>query len=131
VVYTTTPNEKARFAARRMQEHNVGTLVVVDLGGKAIGLLTDRDVAMRCVAESRDCESTPVSEIMTSPVTLVEEDTAIETAVQKMAASQVRRLVVVDEHNRLAGLLSLDDVLDLLIEESESIGMILHAQTPV
>jgi CBS domain-containing protein len=114
-----------------MLEYNVGSLVVVELGGAATGLLTDRDIAIRCVAENLDPDSTPVSRIMTTPVTTVLEDTPIEEAIRKMEASQVRRLVVVDHSDRLAGLLSLDDILELLGEESETIGRVLQTQVPV
>lgn len=131
VVYTTTPTEKVRHAARLMLDYNVGSLVVVELGGAATGLLTDRDIAIRCVAESLDPDTTPVSKIMTTPVSTVLEDTPIEEAIRKMEASQVRRLVVVDHSDRLAGLLSLDDILELLGEESETIGRVVQTQVPV
>ena len=130
-VFTTTPTEKVRRAARLMLEHNVGSLVVVELGGAPVGLLTDRDIAIRCVAEEMDPDTTAVSQVMTSPVTTIQEDTPIEDAIRKMEASQVRRLVVVDYSDRLAGLLSLDDVLELLGEESETIGRVLQTQAPV
>lgn len=130
-VFTTTPTEKVRRAARLMLEHNVGSLVVVELGGAPVGLLTDRDIAIRCVAEEMDPDTTAVSQIMTTPVTTVQEDTPIEEAIRKMEASQIRRLVVVDYSDRLAGLLSLDDVLELLGEESETIGRVLQTQAPV
>jgi CBS domain-containing protein len=130
-VFSTTPTEKVRRAARLMLEHNVGSLVVVELGGAPVGLLTDRDIAIRCVAEEMDPDTTSVSQIMTTPVTTVQEDTPIEEAIRKMEASQIRRLVVVDYSDRLAGLLSLDDVLELLGEESETIGRVLQTQAPV
>lgn len=130
-VFTTTPTEKVRKAAHLMLEHNVGSLVVVEMGGSPVGLLTDRDIAIRCVAEELDPDSTPVSQVMTAPVMTIQEDTPIEEAIQKMEASQVRRLVVVDYSDRLAGLLSLDDVLELLGEESETIGRVLQTQVPV
>jgi CBS domain-containing protein len=131
VVYTTTPTERIRQAARLMLDHNVGSLVVVGLDGSAVGLVTDRDVAIRCVAERMDPDSTQVASIMTTPLTTVREDMPIEEAIRMMEASQVRRLVVIDQNDQLVGLLSLDDVLELLGEESEAIARVLQTQAPV
>ena len=96
VVATATPEESARVAARRMAEHDVGTLVVVepDSLSRAVGIVTDRDLAVRCVAGMRDPESTKVGELMSTPVHAIDEDTPIEEALQQMAGAGTRRLVV-------------------------------------
>jgi len=112
-----------------MNQYRVGSLVVVDLESKPIGILTDRDLAMKCVGEGLGGD-VRIDEIMTRPVTTVHEDTPIDQAIRHMAAAKIRRMVVVDGVGRLVGLLSLDDVLDLLAEEAEDIGRLLHAQMP-
>ena len=125
-----SPDEWIVDAARRMRDRDVGSLVVVDTQKLPIGMLTDRDIVVRCMAEGRDPETTPVADVMSTIVSSVSEDTPIETALATMGSVGVRRMVVTDEEGRLAGLLALDDALELLVEEVESIGRLLRAQAP-
>lgn len=124
-------DESVADAAMRMEREGVGTLVVTDELDRPVGILTDRDVALRCVGQGMDPTATEVADVMTAPVDTVPEDSAIEDALSLMAAAGHRRLVVTDEEDRLVGILAMDDVLDLLVEEVESIGRILQSQTPV
>jgi CBS domain-containing protein len=130
VVATATPEESVRVAARRMVRNDVGTLVVVEGGGvnRPIGVVTDRDITIRCVAAELDPDHTPISSVMSAPVHAVEEHTPIEQAVTRMASGGTRRLVITGDQGRLVGLLSLDDVLGLLVEEAASIGRLLETQ---
>lgn len=132
IMATAWPKESVRVAAQRMAENDVGTLVVVDPDGstQALGILTDRDIATRCVAGNLDPDRTPVSRVMTAPVHTVDEHATIEDAVAKMAIAGTRRLVVAGKGGAALGILSLDDVLDLLIEENASIGHLLEKQKP-
>jgi CBS domain-containing protein len=125
-----SPEESVATAARRMAEHDVGTLVVVDEHRHPLGMLTDRDVTLRCVAAGRDPAHTGVAAVMSAPVVSVGEATPIETALKRMRGTHMRRLVVVDAAGRLEGLLALDDVLDLLVEEATSIGSLLRSTRP-
>jgi CBS domain-containing protein len=127
-VHVARPDEPLREAARRMREADVGTLVVVDGERRPLGVVTDRDVALRGVAEGRDPDATPVAEVMTRPARCVAESMPIEEALRHMAGGGSRRLVVTDDAGRLAGLLALDDVLDLLVEEGEAIGRLLRGR---
>lgn len=129
VIATITPTETVMEAARRMKQNGVGTLVAMQ-GDRPAGILTDRDIVMRCIADGLSAERTPVSQVMTRPVKWVEEATPIEDALGKMAASGARRLVVTGARGELVGILALDDILDLLIEEADAIGRILEAQKP-
>jgi len=124
-VRVASPDESVREAARRMQKADVGTLVVVDGERRPLGVLTDRDVALRCVAEGRDPERTPVAALMTAPATCVRESTPIEDALARMVAIRARRLAVTDDAGRLVGILALDDVVELLAEEAGQIGRLL------
>ncbi len=85
---------------------------------------------VRCVAERLDPDEALAGDIMSSPVCAVFEETSIESALATMAGAQVRRAVVIDSDGTLVGLLALDDVLDLLVEEAEAIGSLLRAQAP-
>ena len=129
-VATASPNETVAEVARRMAEYNVGTLAVVDDSGTAIAIVTDRDVTLRAVAAGHDPETTPVSVIMTREVRTVDEAVPIEQALKTMAGAGTRRLIVTGPEGKLAGLVAIDDVLELLAEEVESIGKVLRREQP-
>lgn len=126
-VHTATRSERAKDAAGRMSRYGVGSLVVVDLEGAPIGMITDRDIALKCVGEGLGGDAR-IDDIMSRPVNSVHEDTALDSALRRMAGAEIRRLVVVDDEDKLVGLLTLDDVLDLFTEEAGEIGRLLHAQ---
>lgn len=129
VVVTARPDETIREAAMRMGRHDVGTLVVVDEAAIPAGILTDRDIALRCVGRSLDPDVTEIADVMTAPVTTASEHTSIEEAVSRMAGAGTRRLVITDSSDRLVGILAMDDVLDLMVEEASDLGRILRHQT--
>src|SRR5689334_20393842 len=106
-------------AARRMREQHVGYLVVVepvvaDGCYQPVGVLTDRDIAIRVVARGVDPRSLRVGDLMTRDPVVVEEGSPIEGALDKMRRIGVRRLPVVRNNGRLAGVLSMDDILGAL-----------------
>jgi CBS domain-containing protein len=124
------PEESVFLAAQRMRDHTVGALVVLNERRQPIGILTDRDIALRIVAGGRDPHTSTVEEVMTREPTTAAEQTPIEIAVAQMRAGAFRRLPVVDEGGELAGLVTLDDILMLLCEEFHSIGGLLARETP-
>lgn len=124
------PNESVQVAARRMHSRNVGTLVVLDPAKKPIGLVTDRDLTVRVLAEGRDGSQVTVDEVMTQDIRAVDEDCPVEAALEAMRAGPFRRVPVVDKKGELVGLLSIDDVLDLLAEEFQSIRRLLNKESP-
>jgi CBS domain-containing protein len=132
IVASVAPDESVRVAALRMAEFDVGTLVVLkeNRGSHATGVVTDRDIALRCIAERLDPSETPVSEIMTTPVQTVGDGVSIEEAIATMASAGTRRLIVTGEGNRVAGILSLDDVLALMVRQTAAIGRLLEKQQP-
>lgn len=132
VVATAAEGESVRTAARRMGQTEVGTLVVLAANDtkEPIGILTDRDIVLRCVGPGLDPETTTVAELMSKPVHAVDEFTPIEGAAAKMARMGTRRLVVTGPEGRLVGVLSLDDLLELLTGEAEAIGRLLERQAP-
>ena len=130
IVGFAAPSETIRDVARRMNENNVGSIVVVDEDRRPIGIITDRDITIRCVAQDREPAYTTVDELMTTPVRTVAESTPIEEALAIMRRVAARRLVVTDDRGALAGILALDDVLDLLAEETSTIAGILGREAP-
>jgi len=96
-------------AARLMRDENVGIAPVVE-GGRLVGTLTDRDVAVRVVAEGRDPGSTSVRDVASTDLVTVDPQQDFEEAVRLMAEHQVRRLPVVEEDGRLVGIIAQADV---------------------
>jgi CBS domain-containing protein len=128
-VHTAHYDEPVLESARRMRDRQVGTVVVVD-EMRPIGMITDRDLTVRVLAAGLDPQATRVSEIMTPSPTTISEDESIETAVGYMRAGRFRRLPVVGRDGRLVGILSLDDVLELVAEELADIGQLLKREAP-
>jgi CBS domain-containing protein len=128
-VATAGQAESVLDVARRMDETNVGCVVVVE-EGKPVGIVTDRDIVTRAVSKELDPAGTPVATVMTRDVRTVDESTPIEQAVATMGDSGARRLVVTGGEGRLAGILSIDDVMDLLVEEAHGIGRVLREAAP-
>ncbi len=129
---TAFPGETVRVAAQRMQRNRVGSLVVVEPGEtvEARGVITDRDITLRCVAPGLDPDATLVAAVMTAPVMTVDEDTPVEAAVEAMARAGTRRLVVTGIGRKAVGILAMDDVLDLVAEELGPIARLLAKQQP-
>jgi CBS domain-containing protein len=106
---TISPDEPASLAARLLYRHNIGSVPVCTEDGKLKGVVTDRDIVMRCVAAENDPETTPVREIMTRGLITVSPKDDVRVAARQMAESQVRRLPVV-ESGKLVGYLSIGDL---------------------
>lgn len=97
-------------AARLMAEKRFGALPVVDEHGRVAGIITDRDIAMAAATRQRNAAHIAVHEAMSGHVTTCLADENVETALKKMEERRVRRLPVLDRDGRLAGILSLDDI---------------------
>ena len=119
-VITAGPDEALAGIARRMQEHNVGTVVVVE-DGRPVGIITDRDLALALGARGLSPQA-PAREVMTRHVLAVPEDTGVFTATRFIQDRKVRRLPVVDREDRLVGLVSLDDLLRWLARELSNLA---------
>lgn len=130
VVATASADETVRDAARRMDKRNVGTLVVVGEDRTPMGILTDRDLVVRCLARDLDPDATSLGEIMTSTPWSVDESTSIEHAVSLMDRRGVRRLVVTRDGGEVSGIVSVDDVILLLATEAARLGGILAKDAP-
>ena len=107
-VETVRPDQMARDAARFMLQADTGSIPVTD-GDRLVGMITDRDIAVRGVALGYGPD-TPVSELMTSGVISAHAEEHIEDAARKMGDAQVRRLPVIDNEQRLVGIVSLGDL---------------------
>jgi CBS domain-containing protein len=125
---TVTREDTVLVAAKQMREHEVGSLVITDDDGLPEGILTDRDIVLRCVAEELPPDKTPVSRAMTGDVHTVHEDAALEAALEEMADKEVRRLVVVNDSGRVVGIVALDDFLEGIVAATADVGRLLRRQ---
>jgi CBS domain-containing protein len=97
------------YAAKMMRDEDVGLAPIVE-GDRLVGTLTDRDIAIRVVAEGRDPESTLVREVASTDLVTVDPQQGLDEALRLMAEHQVRRLPVVEEDGRLVGVLAQADI---------------------
>ena len=107
-VATARPGDSIRKVASVMANVDSGAVPVIE-DGKVVGLVTDRDIVLRVVAEGGSFDS-PISEVMSEGVQTVSEDDNVADAAGKMASHQIRRLVVTGEKGNLVGILSLGDI---------------------
>lgn len=103
------PNEALAHAARKMRSQNIGALPVIE-DRKLIGMLTDRDIAIRAVGANLDPASVQVRDIMSEDCYWCSENETLEDAVRIMEQNKVRRLPVMNNKHEIVGMLSLEDV---------------------
>ncbi|HSJ93743.1 MAG TPA: CBS domain-containing protein [Gaiellaceae bacterium] len=103
------PDTDVGEAARILRDENVGSLPVVR-DGRVTGIVTDRDLAIRVLAEGRDPGSTRVADVVSGEPVTVRADQGLDEALRLMAHHQLRRLIVVEDSDRLVGILAQADV---------------------
>lgn len=113
-----SPEARIQDVARMMVQHDCGEIPVVesDRSKRPIGVVTDRDIAIRVVAEGRDPSRITARDCMSSPVFTVTPDTELESACQVLEQHQVRRVPVVDERGEICGVLSQADIANFASE---------------
>lgn len=119
-VESISSNASVLAAGERMWSSAVGSLVVVDEDGAPVGIVTDRDIALRVVAADRDPAATVVAEICSSPLVSVDDDTRVDEAIRTMRGNGLRRLPVTRD-GRPIGMLAYDDVLRSLTHSLEDL----------
>ncbi|MFC0189023.1 CBS domain-containing protein [Fictibacillus aquaticus] len=102
-----SPQDNVYEAALKMKKDNVGVIPVCD-NGQLLGVITDRDLAVRCIAEKRP-GSTKVSDVMTTELVTAGPEMSVQEAAELMSQRQIRRLPIV-EGNKLAGIISIGDL---------------------
>jgi len=103
------PSTSVADVAKLMRENDFGFIPVGD-NDRLVGVATDRDLTIRCLAEGKDCNKCAISEVITPKVLYCYEDDDLSKAVKSMEEQQVRRLVVLNPEKRMTGILSLGDI---------------------
>jgi CBS domain-containing protein len=120
-VHTIRPDASIEEAAQEMRDGDFGLLPVAN-NGQLLGVITDRDIAVRAVAEGKDPE-TPIQEVMSAGVISAHEDDSVEEAARIMSEHQIRRLPIVDDKEHLVGIVSLGD----FAVDASDIGPVMEA----
>ena len=109
-VITAAREETALSVAQTMRDQGVGSVVVCDAQGDPAAIVTDRDLAIRVLADGRDPNSTCVRDAMTPDVAFAFEDDDVQRAAEIMKERQIRRLPVLDRERHLVGIVALGDI---------------------
>lgn len=106
------PGDTVTKLAQQMGKENIGPVLIVDdeRTMKLAGIVTDRDLALKVVAEGRDPKTVKAEDVMTRNVQTVRADDDVQTALDKMTGMQLRRIPVVDQNDKLVGILAQADV---------------------
>ena len=106
------PTDTVKRIAELMKQNNIGSIPVIEneQTKKLIGITTDRDLALRVIAEGRDAKSTKVEAVMTRKVITCRGDDDIQVAMNSMSEHQIRRILIVDNVNKILGIISQADV---------------------
>ena len=106
--------------AALMKDEDVGAIPIVDDDDELVGIVTDRDIVVRCVAEGKEASDTTVEDILTEELTTIEPDADVQQAARLMAEKQIRRLPVVQDGD-LIGMVSIGDI-SVKHEDDETAG---------
>jgi|SRR3954471_11845405 CBS domain-containing protein len=107
---TVQPTASIVDAARLMRDEDTGIVPIAEGDGRLVGVVTDRDIAIRVIAEGKDPTSTKVTELTSQNVVTIDPQQDLDEALRLMAQHQVRRLPVVEEDGKLCGILAQADV---------------------
>ncbi len=109
---TTTPDASLQDAARLMKEQDVGLIPVVEANGsgKLVGVITDRDIAIRVVADGRETKGTKVSEAMSGMPHTCGANDSVDSVMELMGKEQLRRVPIIDENGNLVGIVAQADI---------------------
>jgi CBS domain-containing protein len=108
-VRSMTPQDTVVLAAQAMDELNVGVIPVCD-GEKLVGMVTDRDIVIRGVAQQADTKTMKLADVMSTNVRCAKEDEDVDDVLSQMAETQIRRMPVIDRQERLVGMITIGDI---------------------
>ena len=123
-VIIATRNTSVTELAQLMREHHVGSIVIVEQQNECnipVGIITDRDLVIELVSKDVDIQSITAGDIMSSELVTVRESNHVYDTLKLMRGKGIRRIPVINDENVLIGILTVDDLLDVVISELDDI----------
>lgn len=130
-VITASRETSVLEAAKLMRKHHVGDIVVADKVGNRsvpVGILTDRDIVMEVLAQDVDPAKLTVGDIMSEDLVTIKQSEGVWRTVELMRARGARRIPVVDDDGSLAGIVSVDDLVELLADELSAVAKLISRE---
>lgn len=115
------PDTPLTDVARVMVENDCGCVPVVDEAGRPVGVITDRDIACRAVAQKHDTRAMVAADCMTTPVVSVVRDETVEECCELLESNQIRRVLVVEDDGALCGIVALADIARKAEDKTEDV----------
>ena len=128
-VVSASPETSVPKLAQQMRDENVGSVVITN-DNSPTGIVTDRDLTTRVLAEETDSTDQTAEDVMSTDLCAVGPDAGFYEAVQVMSENGVRRLPVCDENDELVGIITADDLTELLADENQQLASVIQAQRP-
>jgi len=139
---TVKPGTKIEEVTRIMEEKNLGSVIICQdgtnwkelgiRGAKEFGIVTDRDIALKVINNKLDPKTTPIDQIMTKgKIIVLEENMGLCEALDEVRNAAVRRFPVVDAEGNLQGIITIDDIIQLLGREMADIAKVLENESPL
>ena len=128
-VIRAEPETPIAELAKQMRDENVGSVVITN-GETPVGIATDRDLTVRTIAEETDPSEQTAEDVMSADLCSVDPDAGFYEAAQAMSENGVRRLPICNEDDELVGIITADDLTELLADESEQLAEVIRAQRP-
>jgi CBS domain-containing protein len=127
-VATIPRDTSVREIGRQMEEQNIGTVVVTE-NQKPIGIITDRDIVLRCINNGRDIDRCIAADIMSDPIVTVRDTDGIYDCIRLMKEARVRRIPVVNATGSVIGIISYHDIIAILRQELTDLADIAKPET--
>ena len=128
-IVTATPDESIQGLATTMQADGVGCVVITD-DDTAVGIVTDRDLVVRLLASGTDPNEVVAEDVMTETLCTIDDTAGFYHATELMSEHGVRRLPVTDGNGSLTGIITIDDLNELLADEHQQLAGVIRQQRP-
>ncbi|MBX9634719.1 MAG: CBS domain-containing protein [Magnetospirillum sp.] len=118
-VVTVSPDSTVRAAAQALASNRIGAVIAIEDGGAIAGILSERDIVRGIALQGESCLGSNVRDLMTAAVLTCHEDDTLESLMQTMTSKRIRHLPVVDSDNKLAGIVTIGDVVKSRLDEAD------------
>ncbi len=128
-VVTVSPDTSVPEIASKLENESVGSVVVAE-GNQPVGIVTDRDLAVRILSDERDAAGLSAEDVMSDDLCTAHPEDGFAEAARMMSENAVRRLPVCDDGGELQGIITADDMTELLADEQQQLAEVIRAQRP-